>query len=124
CLAALIAQALERNPDLYLEAARRHTTLRFVDVIGIQIDDAVEATARISPAGRSGDSFTAHTVLLRPERVYRKEQGAAAVEEGVEQDLDVVIGADDNIQILLDTFLDRRRCCRGPRVSPARRCRA
>ncbi len=91
---ALVAQALERNADLDLEATRRDSTLRLVDVIGVQIDDPVEAPARIPPAGGAGNPLTADAVLLRAQRIDGKEERAAPIVERVEQDLNVVVGSD------------------------------
>ncbi len=91
---ALVAQALEWNADLDLEAARGDSALRFVDVVGVQIDDAVKAAARVSPTRGAGNPLTADAVLLRAQRIDGKEERAAPIVERVEQDLNVVVGSD------------------------------
>ena len=120
--AALVAKALERNPYLDFVAPRRHVAVRLVDVIGIQIDDTVEAKSGVLAAGRAGKAFAAYAILLHAQRVDGEQQRSATVVEGIEEDLDVVVGIDvvaisergahDRAVRLerADTEVDRIRC--------------
>ena len=100
-VAVLIAQALERNPDLDLVAALVHPAARLEDVIGIEVDVAVErAHAPESAAGRGGaarapaERRAARAVLLHAERVNAEQERDLPVVVGVEEDLDVIFAAD------------------------------
>src|SRR5205823_12673562 len=42
----------------------------------------------------AGESFTAHAILLHAERVDREQERAAPIVEGVQEDLDLVVGVD------------------------------
>jgi len=46
------------------------------------------------PAGGAREPFASHAVFLRSQRVDREQQRAAPVVEGVEQDLNLVVGVD------------------------------
>ncbi|OLC98218.1 MAG: hypothetical protein AUJ00_00045 [Gemmatimonadetes bacterium 13_1_40CM_3_70_6] len=94
-IGALVAQALERDADLDLEAPRRHVAARLIHEIGVQVDGRVEAAAGAGAARRAGVHAVApHAVLLDAERVHGEEQGTAVVVVGVEQDVDAVVAVD------------------------------
>ena len=94
-IGALVAQALEGDADLDLEAPRRHPAAGLEDEVGVQIDGRVEAAAGAGPARRPRVHAVAqHPVLLHAERIHGEEQGATMVVEGVEQDVDAVVAVD------------------------------
>ena len=87
-LAAGIAQALERNPDLDLVAPLGDPALRVPDEVGILVDAARHQAAHLAGA------LAPHAVALHAERIDAEEEGAAAVVEGVEVEDDVVLVVD------------------------------
>ncbi len=91
---ALVTQTLERDPHFHFKTPRRHSAVRLVNVVRIQVDNAVEAAAGIGTAGGARDPLAAHAVLLHAQRIDLEQRGATPVVERVEQDLDVVVGAD------------------------------
>jgi hypothetical protein len=98
--ALLVAQALERDPDLDFIAAGDEAAARLEDVVRVQVHVPVEevepdaAPAPGHPAGAAGELIAAGAVLLDAERVDAEEEGAPPVVVGVEEDLDVVVAAD------------------------------
>jgi len=93
---ALVAQALERNPDLDFEAPGGDAALGFVDEIGVDVHNAVEPPRADSRAARGAGvlSLAADAVLLYAERVHGEQQRAAVVGVGVEQQLDLIVALD------------------------------
>ena len=95
-IGALVADALEGNPDLDLVAPGGQMPPGLVNEIGAEVDDAVEPAGRSAAAARGPGvlPLAAHAVLLHPQGVHAELQGAAVVIVGVEQDLDVVVRRD------------------------------
>ena len=94
-IGALVAQALEGDAHLDLEAPWREVAARLVHEVGVEVDRRVEAPAGAGSARRPGVHAVApHAVLLHAERVDGEQQCAAVVEIGVEQDVDAVVAVD------------------------------
>ena len=87
-LAAGVAQALERDPDLDLVALVGDPPLRLPGEVGIQVGAAGDEAADL-PGALAPDA-----VALGAQRVHAEEEGAAAVVEGVDVDDDVVVVVD------------------------------
>jgi hypothetical protein len=90
----LIAQALERNPDLHLVAILREPALGLVDVVGAQVGQFAPYDRVVEAVAGGGAGLHQCPVRLDAEGVHREDRRLAAVVEGAEQDLDVIVGAD------------------------------
>src|SRR5204862_7942565 len=88
-------QALERNADLDLVSPRRHVPARLINEIGAQVR-LLPSHYRTADetAGAGVGALDDRPVALHAERVDREHQRLAAVMEGAEQDLHVVVAED------------------------------
>ena len=92
---ALIAEALERDPHLHLVPPLGHAAVRFVDIVGVQVDGGVEPASRARAARRARtDAVAPDSVLLHTQRVHGDERRAPVIEVGIEQDRHVVVRVD------------------------------
>src|SRR5579872_2814506 len=91
---ALIMQRLERNADFDLVTPRGHMAERLVDVVGIEVDRGIEASAAVLSSGGRDPAVTPDAVLLHAEWVDGEEERLAVIVVRVEDQIDVIVGVD------------------------------
>ena len=94
-LRGLIAEALERNPDLHFVTPVSHAPARLKDVVGAQVGLlAPDDRPPDESAGRDVRAFHDRAVALYAKRIDREHQRLLAIVKRAEQDLDVVVAED------------------------------